>query len=279
MYKLIAIDLDGTLLNHEGKVSPENKRAVRRALEAGLLVCFATGRNYNESKAVIDEIGHYAAAVFVGGATVIDTGGGEVLHRQLMEADLAAAVCAILVEHGLPLIVMQDRDLAGVDFAYAGPVEPPPVVRDWHGRHNATARRIEDLADLDHAHTMRVSTLGPAAAIEAAERDIGVRFAERLFHYRVMLAQTGVELLEVFDPSVNKWAGIEMVMQRHGIAREEVIAIGDDFNDLHMIENAGLGVAMGNARDEVKAIAGRVIGSHAEDGLAAFLDEIVDALA
>src|SRR5687768_11099135 len=101
-YRLIAIDLDGTLLNHEGKVSEANKAAVRRALEAGFRVVFATGRNYYESLPVIDEIGHYDAAVFVGGASIVDTNGGETLHRQIIQPELAREVCLLLERYSLP---------------------------------------------------------------------------------------------------------------------------------------------------------------------------------
>ncbi len=273
-YRLIAIDLDGTLLNHEGKVTEANKAAVRKALEAGFRVVFATGRNYYESRHVIDEVGHYDAAVFVGGASIVDTNGGETLHRQLIDPALARDVCLLLERYQLPPMVLQDRALAGVDFL-VGQVPLPQVVGDWHKRHEAQVRQVQDWQSVDFSHTMRIGTLGPAMNVESAEAALEARFGERLFFYRIMLGHTGAELLEIFDPSVNKWAGIEQVAARDGIRREEIVAIGDDFNDLHMIKNAGLGVAMGNAREEIKAIADRVIGTHAQDGLAAFLDELV----
>ena len=85
-----------------------------------------------------------------------------------------------------------------------------------------------------------------------------------------------VELMEIFDPSVNKWEGILHVARKHDVLPEEIVAIGDDFNDLHMIRNAGLGVAMGNAKPEVQRLAKRVIGTNEQEGLAQFLEELVD---
>jgi hydroxymethylpyrimidine pyrophosphatase-like HAD family hydrolase len=85
-----------------------------------------------------------------------------------------------------------------------------------------------------------------------------------------------VEVLEVFDPAVNKWEGILHVARRHGIEAEQIIAVGDDVNDIPMLRNAGLGVAMGNARPEALAVAKRVIGPNTEDGLAVFLEELVE---
>jgi hydroxymethylpyrimidine pyrophosphatase-like HAD family hydrolase len=85
-----------------------------------------------------------------------------------------------------------------------------------------------------------------------------------------------MEVLEIFDPAVNKWEGVKLVAQRHGVAEHEIIAIGDDVNDLPMIRHAGLGVAMGNARPEVREVAKRVIGTNADEGLAEFLEELVE---
>ena len=87
----------------------------------------------------------------------------------------------------------------------------------------------------------------------------------------------GVEILEIFDPAVNKWEGVLHLAKRHDLTPEQIVAIGDDVNDLPMIQNAGLGVAMGNAREQVKAVAKRVIGTNQEDGLAVFLNELVFA--
>ena len=101
------------------------------------------------------------------------------------------------------------------------------------------------------------------------------QFGERIFCLRIFVPQAQVEVLEIFDPAVNKWEGVSHVARLHGVRPEQIIAIGDDVNDVHMIRHAGLGVAMGNAKPEIKAIAKRVIGANADEGLAAFLEELV----
>ena len=88
-YKLIAIDLDGTLLCPREFGDRATKSAIRRCLEHGLLICFATGRNWTESQVVLDALEHYSHAVFVGGALVVDTGQKVLLHRVLMDPQLA----------------------------------------------------------------------------------------------------------------------------------------------------------------------------------------------
>ncbi len=99
-YRMIAIDLDGTLLSPTGEVTPRAKEAVQKCLAAGLLICFATGRNWTESKTILDTVEHWPTAVFVGGAMVIDTHQEITLHRTMMEPELAREVCQCLEERG-----------------------------------------------------------------------------------------------------------------------------------------------------------------------------------
>src|SRR5437016_3029693 len=94
-YRMIAIDLDGTLLGPDGKVSERNKQAVHRALAAGILICFATGRNWTESQPILEAVAHFDHAVFVSGAMVIDTKQRLTLHKAAMAPALAAQVCGL----------------------------------------------------------------------------------------------------------------------------------------------------------------------------------------
>ena len=98
--ELIAIDFDGTLLSPKGEVSPRTVAAVHRVVAAGFKVCFATGRNWTESRAIVDAVGHRGPCVFVGGAAVVDTTDGRILQHALMHPQLAADVCRFFESHG-----------------------------------------------------------------------------------------------------------------------------------------------------------------------------------
>lgn len=276
-YRMIAIDLDGTLLSPQGTVTERARAAIHKALKAGLLICFATGRNYTESRTVLDAVDHYASAVFAGGAMVIDTGHQVTLHRMLMESALAAGVCQVLQDHGHAALALQDTAHAGVDYLISAEIDVNESTRRWMELTRATWRRVENLGQHPHEHTVRVGIVAETEDIEAVRRTLVEKFAERIFLQSIFVPAQRVQVLEVFDPSVNKWEGVLHVARRHGILPGQIVAIGDDVNDIHMIANAGLGVAMGNARDEIKAIAGRVIGSNHDEGLADFLEELVDS--
>src|SRR3712207_5693411 len=95
-YRMIAIDLDGTLLSPGGEVTPRTKAAIHRCLDARMLVCFATGRNWTESRTVLETVAHHHFAVFAGGAMVIDTEKDVTLHRTGVDAQLAREICQVL---------------------------------------------------------------------------------------------------------------------------------------------------------------------------------------
>src|SRR3954469_9739136 len=122
-YKMVAIDMDGTLLSPRGEVTPRTKAAIHRALAAGMLGCFATGRNWTESQTVLDAVAHYDSAVFVGGAMVVDTKQRVTLHRTMMEPALARELCSAMEEAGHAVLALQDTHAAGVDYLVTGDLE------------------------------------------------------------------------------------------------------------------------------------------------------------
>ncbi|HEY7115831.1 MAG TPA: HAD family hydrolase [Tepidisphaeraceae bacterium] len=278
-YRMIAVDLDGTLLSPTGEVTPRTKRAVHRALNAGLLVCFATGRNMTESQMVLDAVAHYDTAVFVGGAMVIDTKQRTTLHRTAMQSDLARDVCRTLEDMGHAALALQDTGQAGVDYLISDGIELNHATAQWLKVTHATVHKRKDLASAPHEHTVRVGIVaGPDEARQVQAR-LSDEFDGRIVCHSIHVPAYGVDVLEVFDPAVNKWEGILHVARRHGIRPDQIIAVGDDINDITMLANAGLGVAMGNARPEALAVADRVINHNGADGLAEFLEELVESQA
>lgn len=276
---MIAIDLDGTLLRPDGTVSARVKAAVRGAADAGLVVCIATGRNHGECRDILETVGHRSAGVFVGGAVVVDCGVGRTLHRSLMGADLAAGTCRLIEAAGLPAMALQEGQGEDAEYLITDGIELNEPTRQWMSLNLARIRRVPGLADQGHPHTVRVSICATGEQCAAVERTLRASYGERIVCHTLMVTAYGVKILEVFDRAVDKWTGILRVAAVRGIGSDEIIAVGDDVNDLPMIRNAALGVAMGNARPEVIAVADRVIGSNAEDGLAAFLEEWMEGAA
>ena len=274
-YRMIVIDLDGTLLLPSGQVSARTRAAVHAALDAGLLVCFATGRNWTESRAVLDDVGHYPTAVFAGGAMVIDTDQQVTLHRTRMEPPLASEVCGLLESMGHAVLALQEHGTNGVDYLITDAVPVNEATRLWMAVTQNTLRHVPNLRDDPHEHTIRVGIVAPPEEVQTALAALTARFGDRVVCQNLNVPTYGVEVLEIFDPAVNKWEGVLHIARKHEIRSDQIVAIGDDMNDLPMIQRAGLGVAMGNARPEVLAAAKRIIGRNTEEGLAIFLEELV----
>lgn len=275
-YRMIVLDLDGTLLSPAGEVTPRMKAAIHRALGAGLLVCFATGRNWTESREILETLEHYPTAVFVGGAMVMDTHHRATLHRTLMEPGLARQICVFLEAAGHAALALQDQGTAGVDYLVSGRADLNDATLAWMSITQARLHQVPSLADYPHEHTVRLGICAEPKEVRRIKAGLEKQFGSRVFCQNLMVQSYGVEVLEIFDPAVNKWEGVLHLARRHSIDPRQIVAVGDDVNDLPMIRSAGLGVAMGNAREEVKAAAKRVIGSNQEEGLSAFLDELVD---
>src|SRR5207237_1251771 len=149
------------------------------------------------------------------------------------------------------------------------------ATNQWMVLTSATYHRTANLGVHEHAHTLRVGIVAPTADIERLKPVLARDFGERIVCHSLVIRSFAVEVLEAFDPGVSKWEVILHVARRHNIRPEQIIAIGDDVNDLPMIRNAGLGIAMGNAHAEVLKVAKRTIRPNHEEGLSQFLEELV----
>ena len=274
-YRMVAIDLDGTLLGPDGKVTERTRQAIHRCLAAGMLVCFATGRNWTESKTVLDTVAHYDHAVFAGGAMVIDTRQDVTLHRTGVDPALAREICGLLEEAGHAVLALQDTATAGVDYLISDEVPVNAQTMHWMNVTSAVVHHVPRLSQYSHEHTIRLGIVAEPDEVDAVHAQLEEKFSGRIFFHRLFVPQAGVTVLEIFDPAVNKWEGILHVARHHDVEPEQIIAIGDDVNDIPMLRQAGLGVAMGNASADIQALAKKVIGTNRDDGLAAFLEELV----
>ncbi len=270
---LFGIDLDGTLLNPAGAVADRTKRAVHAILKAGHKVAFATGRNYIEARRIFDIMEHQDLAVLVSGAIVVDTRLQQTVYRSAMDPTLAANLCTAIERLGFAAVAFQDRAYTGVDYLVSTDRHVHDALSSWMTLSDQLMQTHSDLPNVDHSHTLRVSTVLDYADATRLKRAIEEEFGDRAYVHGVLVVSEGVEIIEMFDRHVNKWLGLTQVADHHNVPHDRIIAIGDDMNDLAMIRHASLGIAMGNARSELKEAANRVIGSNAEDGLAVFLEE------
>jgi hydroxymethylpyrimidine pyrophosphatase-like HAD family hydrolase len=285
-YRMLALDLDGTLLDARGRLHPASIGAVRRAREHGLHIMVCTGRGLVESRVFMEQLGQTDPVAVAGGAITADPVSGATVHRVAMADDLTRLVCETLLDEGHAPLVLKDPHAAGFDYlvpARASMVDP--VTRWWFETNRVSVRYARAIDEDEHPeHTIRV---GMCADAHEAGRVAGVvaqLVGDRaLMHaFKAVVGQdiTGkgertVHILEAFDAGAGKWPAIRREAAKRGIAPTQIAAIGDEINDLNMIENAGLGVAMGNAAPSVKAAADRETGHHDEGGAGAAIEKIL----
>jgi 5-amino-6-(5-phospho-D-ribitylamino)uracil phosphatase len=294
-YDMLAIDLDGTLIGPEGYVREANIEAIDRARRAGLEIVVCTGRGLIESGRHLSAIDartpskgrDVAPVVVAGGAMIADAVTDTTLHRWAMREELVRRLCDHFAERERAPLLLKDRDAAGFDYLVveSGPIEEPS--RWWFEHMGVQVRFVRALEEDDHPeHTIRVGF----AAHESVMRELGASVHDafgretRTQHFAAVagskdgsggVKDEAIHLLEVFDPQVSKWTAIHRLARDQRIERSRIAAIGDEINDIAMLEGAHLAIAMGNAVDALKDVADVIAPSFADDGVAHAIDKIL----
>lgn len=294
-YDLIAIDLDGTLLNSRGVISEGNMRALKRATDAGVRISVCTGRGFNECKHYTAQIGHTEPVVVAGGAIVSHAQSGRTIHRFPMNPWLVRRLVESLTAHGHAALVLKDpagEKESGLqpdhDYLIVSPRGEEaidPISRWWFKEHRIGYHVVPSLDEDEHpGHTVRVGVCGTRGRTKAAAEELQRDFASEVVFHHFGAVVPGddkkpvddqIVILEAFDKSVNKWAAIKWLAQRREIDPARIAAIGNDINDIAMLRGAALGVAMGNAIPEASAAAKRHTLGNDEDGVAHAIDMIL----
>ena len=281
--RLIALDLDGTLLDSRGELSEGSRAALKAARERGVAVALVTGRRFRDARPLALELGLDVPVISHNGALTKHAHSLETVSAVLMPVGAARAVVRLGRAHGADALVSDDHVGAGLlvyDHVSPGNTALAKYI-EWSRRvvgeeAAAAIRQVESLdAYLDH-DPLHVAFSGGCAAMERLsevmkeELNGGVRLLLTLY------PKMDFALLDVLHPEASKGAGLSAVAAEQGLTREEVLAVGDNFNDLEMLEWAGTGVLMGNADP---ALAGRgrfhATATNDDDGVADAIERFV----
>jgi Cof subfamily protein (haloacid dehalogenase superfamily) len=253
--KLIVCDLDGTLLGQDLALSPRLCEAVRRAQAQGIQATIATGRAYPSALRFSRQLGLTAPLICSQGAQ-IRAPGGAVLHESTLPRPFLPEVIALCQDRGWELAVY-----AGDEIYQATQLYGDDYYERWFG---LPLHRVDDLLVALPADPIKCIAIAPDQTTgDRIERELCALAAGR---FQVMRSHAW--FVEGLARGVSKGDAVARVAAQLGIRCEEVMAVGDSGNDRAMVEWAGLGVAMGNASPDVKAVADIVAPSLAEDGAA-----------
>lgn len=253
--KLIALDLDGTILHEDMTISPRVRRALAAAMARGIHVTLASGRGYSSMRRWAEELHITVPLITYQGAAVVDVATRQMLYERTFTRALLPDLSAFAREHGLELTVYADgliyvEDKRSSDAFY----------EQWFG---LPSRVVPALANAVQQDPLKLLIIGAGPDLDALHPVIAERFGGRL---QIMRSYT--YFLEGLALGADKGAALAWVAERLGVRRDETMALGDSGNDIAMVAWAGLGVAMGNAIDEVKRVADYVAPSMDQDGAA-----------
>jgi Cof subfamily protein (haloacid dehalogenase superfamily) len=257
--KLVALDVDGTLIRYEdfhAPPSPDVTRAVAAVVAAGVPVVVSTGRSLHSTVAVFDHLGlRSGLAVCSNGAVVVDLGTRTPVHVETFDA---LAPVRYFVDH-VPDAVLAVEEL-GVGFRVT-PGFADGAELDFDG--HVTVVQHDELVQGPVTRLVVRWPNGDREQLRTLAEEMGLPAVDYAIGYSAWL--------DIMPAGISKASGLEKVGFALGVAADDVLAVGDGTNDLEMLRWAGLGVAMGNAPDEVKAAADEVAGDVDDDGVATLL--------
>ncbi len=264
-YKMIAFDLDGTLTNSQKVIPPKTKEAIMKLQEKGVKIVLASGRPTHgivklEEELELKKYGGYLLPF--NGGQIVDCATGEILHSQTIPDEVAQRVAALARIFYANLVTYRGADLLCLERhdMYAkieADINDMRIVEPWNYEMELAKIDVPKFMMLeDPRHLVRIQNAITPALSQYCECFTSAPY-----------------FLEITPKGIDKAASLKKLLDHVGMDREDLVACGDGMNDKSMIEFAGLGVAMDNARDEVKAVADFITLSNDDEGIAHMIEQ------
>ena len=284
--RLLALDLDGTLLSSRGELSERNRRALDEARARGVRVSVVTGRRFRDARPLALELGLDVPVISHNGALTKHARTLETVSVKLMPLEAAREVLRVGRERSLDAMISDDAHGLGVLVYDHIREDNEPFRRyiEWSRRIHGdeaeeSVRRVPSLEEyLDH-EPVHISFSGTCSAMESLGEALKCELQESVKVFATLYPKRDFALIDVLNPEASKGEGVAAAALEAGITREEVMAVGDNFNDLEMLEYAGTGVLMGNA--DARLIEQRqnngfhVTATNDEDGVAQAIEKFI----
>lgn len=288
MFKLVAIDLDGTMLNQYGIVTQKTKNSIKKTQENGIEIMIASGRPIDSVKTISKEIGSENYFISGNGSIIYDIKKDEIIYENVLKKQKALEIIKICEENSIFYNVYTEKEIIAKNLQYN--------VLYYHKEnltkaeedktHINIVENIYDYIEKTEAKVLKVmicdkhQTIFNAIMRKLKEvEDIEVL---EVSHMSRKIIRQGTEEIpieyfytEISAKNVDKWTALEFLKEKLQISSDEIVAIGDNVNDKKMIEKSGYGIAMGQSAPQIKEIADYVTDSNVDDGVANALDKLI----
>lgn len=276
-YKLLVTDMDYTLLNKEKKVSDRNREAVRKAIEKGIHIVLATGRIYTSARVYARLLGVSTPIIASNGAIIREAAYNnpedteKTIYKNTLKPETVNEMIRLSRKYGLFCHFFTEdtiyaEKLVNVSLRYT----------EWNkylGSDDQVKIKIVD--DIENALKESRTEVLKAVVVDNDSEKLQALRNDIEETGKVSVSQSMKDNIEVMNKGVTKGNAVKMLAKMYGIGREEIIAIGDNENDISMIEYAGLGIAMGNAEESLKKAANHITGDYQEDGVAEAIERFI----
>ena len=289
MYKLIAIDMDGTLLNSYGEVSSKNKETIKKASDKNALVVLTSGRMPKAIIPVASKINADKYIISGNGASIHDVKNDKIIYKNYMSKEKVLEIIDICDKNSMYYSIYTNNVILAKSLNYnvlyynsENKKHPEDkkikfnIVSDIRGyveEYNGDDFLKITICDSDkmvfNSIINKLKKLRDIYVLEVAH------MSRKIIKHGTEEIEISYFYTEISNNNVNKWTAIEKLIEILNISKEEVMAIGDNVNDKEMIENAGIGIVMGNAAPYMKELADEVVASNNEDGVAEAIEKYI----
>ena len=289
MYKLVVVDLDGTILNSYGEISETTKESVKKCLEKGTKIVIASGRPIDSIKTIAKELGIEEYFIAGNGALIYDLKKDEIVYENYMKKEKVLEIIKICEDNSISYNVYTDKTILTTNLKFNVLYYYKENLKKEENK-KTNVSIVENMynyvKNLNEEKFLKITICDESAtifnSIVRTLKEINDVEILEVSHMSRKIIKQGTEEIpieyyytEISAKNVDKWDAVEYLARKLNIGNEEIIAIGDNINDKKMIENAGLGVAMKGSAPDVINVANIVTDSNDNDGVAKILEKYI----
>ncbi len=265
-YKILVLDIDGTLTNSQKEITPRTHAALQKAQEKGVKVVLASGRPTYGIMPVAEklDLGRFGGYILsFNGGRIINAQTGEAIYQKTLPPEMPALLYDLSKEYKTNIMTYLDKTVIT-------PKKDDKYVELESRINQMEVRQVEDFKSFVNFPVTKCLMVEDGEYLAQVEQKVKARLGDTL-----SVLRSEPFFLEIMPKNIDKAYSLGKLLEHLGLTKEQMIACGDGFNDRSMIEFAGLGVAMANAQEPVKAVADYITASNDEDGVAAVVERFI----
>jgi Cof subfamily protein (haloacid dehalogenase superfamily) len=273
--RLLALDIDGTLLNSQFQISDANLSALQRARAAGIEVLLVTGRRHDFAMPIAQQLGFDDLWLISSNGAITRSLAGETFYRDLLPAELCRELCGVMIEFRGNTVLTFDKTAKGsIVLEHLNDLENS--IRRWLEKNLEYIDFVIPIEDSLVTDPVQAMFCGPIARMHEALAALqNSHLNERITVLRTEYPVRDLSIVDILNQGCSKGHALERWAAFRGLSRDQVMAVGDNYNDIEMLAFAGYPVIMGNASEDLRSRGWKVTLTNDQDGVAAALEPVL----